>query len=97
MVSSFGDGLSGYHATMECNKSQELEPNAFLVGGHCGSDCDFVLSAVGFWACFNAAERADMVSSQAGRSQSSRMFLVLLNPLEGSDFLNFSKSSIAMI
>ena len=75
---------------MECKRSQDPFPRAVFEGGHWGfgDEEDF--------ACLRAAERADMVSSQAGRSQSSRRFLELVKPLEGSDFLNFSKSSIPM-
>ena len=96
MVWSVEDGRSGYQAAMECRRSQELDPRAFLVGGHLVEE-DVVVTGLPCCACFKAADKADMVSSHAGRSQSSKMFLVLLKPLEGNDFLNFSKSSIAMV
>jgi hypothetical protein len=87
-----GVGLSGYQATRECSKSQELLPKAPLVGGQDVAAVVLTLLFV-LAECFSAADKAEAVSSQAGRSQSSRIFFALENPLEGSDFLNLSKSS----
>lgn len=84
---------------MECNKSHEEVPNAPFVGGHCLAATDLGLEDDGEYplACLSAAFRADIVSSHAGRSQSSNTFLVFEKPLEGRDFLNLSKSSTAIV
>ena len=87
---------------MECNKSHDDVPIAAFVGGQCIVVLVVVVVAEWFVVevpcceCLRALERADMVSSQAGRSQSSKstIFLALVNPLEGRDFLNLSKLSI---
>mmetsp|Transcript_7547 Transcript_7547/g.13952 ORF Transcript_7547/g.13952 Transcript_7547/m.13952 type:complete len:102 (+) Transcript_7547:190-495(+) len=64
-------GLSGYQAAMECRSFQEARPSSALRGGHSTFSCclaSFLLSASTSAMDLGSAS---LMSSQAGRSQSS--------------------------